>query len=179
MDAGDGNLPHGFTGHYTFTNGACQDWSCKEYIGGQDCADPSHWNDRLLENVTSSFTISTCFSQCTTDGTCAAISGCTDPAAINHFDAATEDDGSCIYMNESNLPLVQITTDTPILDDPRIVANMKVTNLPSGFNTLGDSPTNTMAKSPSKFGARPHSSSPSNRMPWKPRIPPGPTTTFR
>ena len=122
-------IPHGFTGHYTFTNGACQDWSCKEYIGGQDCADPSHWNDRLLENVTSSFTISTCFSQCTTDGTCAAISGCTDPAAINHFDAATEDDGSCIYMNESNLPLVQITTDTPILDDPRIVANMKVTNL--------------------------------------------------
>jgi len=133
-------IPHGFTGHYTFTNGACQDWSCKEYIGGQDCADPSHWNDRFLENVTSSFTISTCFSQCTIDGTCAAISGCTDPAAINHFDAATEDDGSCIYMNESNLPLVQITTDTPILDDPRIVANMKVTNLPSGFNTLGDTP---------------------------------------
>ena len=102
-------VPSGYTGYYTFTNGACQDWSCKEYIGGQDCADPSHWNDRLLENVTSSFTISTCFSQCTTDGTCAAISGCTDPAAINHFDAATEDDGSCIYMNESNLPLVHVT----------------------------------------------------------------------
>ncbi len=86
------DLPHGFSGHYTFTNGACQDWSCKEFIGGQDCADPEHWNDRYLDNVTSSFTVSTCFSQCTTDGTCAAISGCTDPSAINHFDAATEDE---------------------------------------------------------------------------------------
>ena len=134
------DLPHGFSGHYTFTNGACQDWSCKEYIGGQDCADPEHWNDRYLDNVTSSFTVSTCFSQCSTDGTCAAVSGCTDPSAINHFDAATEDDGSCVYMNESTLPLVQITTDTPILDDPRIVANMKVTNLPGGLNTLADEP---------------------------------------
>ena len=134
------DLPHGFSGHYTFTNGACQDWSCKEYIGGQDCADPDHWNDRYLDNVTSSFTVSTCFSQCSTDGTCAAVSGCTDPSAINHFDAATEDDGSCVYMNESTLPLVQITTDTPILDDPRIVANMKVTNLPGGLNTLADEP---------------------------------------
>jgi hypothetical protein len=43
-------------------------------------------------------------------------------------------------MNESTLPLVQITTDTPILDDPRIVANMKVTNLPGGLNTLVDEP---------------------------------------
>ena len=45
-------VPHGFTGHYTFTNGACQDWSCKENIVGQDCADPDNWNDRLLVNVT-------------------------------------------------------------------------------------------------------------------------------
>ena len=33
---------------------------------------------------------------------------------------------------------MQVTTDTPILDDPRIVANMKVTNLESGINTLSD-----------------------------------------
>ena len=57
---------------------------------------------------------------------------------MNFWDAATEDEGSCIYMNESTLPLVQVTTDTPILDDPRIVANMKVTNLESGFNSLND-----------------------------------------
>ena len=143
-DDGDGiwsitvQVPHGFTGHYTFTNGACEDWSCKENIVGQECADPFNWNDRLLVNVTSSIEVNTCFSQCTTDGSCAAYQGCTDEAAVNFWDAATEDDGSCIYMNESNLPLVQVTTDTPILDDPRIVANMKVTNLESGFNSLSD-----------------------------------------
>ena len=36
--------------------------------------------------------------------------------------------------------MIQITTDTPILDDPRIVANMKVTNLPGGLNTVNDIP---------------------------------------
>ena len=143
-DDGDGiwsitvQVPHGFTGHYTFTNGACQDWSCKENIVGQECADPNNWNDRLLVNVTSSIEVNTCFSQCTTDGSCPVNQGCTDEAAVNFWDAATEDDGSCIYMNESTLPLVQVTTDTPILDDPRIVANMKVTNLESGFNSLSD-----------------------------------------
>ena len=143
-DDGDGvwsitvEVPHGFTSHYTFTNGACQDWSCKENISGQGCADPNNWNDRWIENVTSDVTVSTCFAQCTTDGSCPSIAGCNDPMAVNYWDAATENDGSCVYMNESTLPLVQITTDTPILDDPRIVANMKVTNLESGFNSLSD-----------------------------------------
>ena len=143
-DDGDGvwsitvEVPHGFTSHYTFTNGACQDWSCKENISGQGCADPNNWNDRWIENVTSDVTVSTCFAQCTTDGSCPSIAGCNDPIAVNYWDAATENDGSCVYMNESTLPLVQITTDTPILDDPRIVANMKVTNLESGFNSLSD-----------------------------------------
>ena len=145
-DDGDGvwsitvEVPHGFTSHYTFTNGACQDWSCTENIAGQGCADPNNWNDRWIENVTSDVTVSTCFAQCTTDGSCPSIAGCNDPTAVNYWDAATENDGSCVYMNESTLPLVQITTDTPILDDPRIVANMKVTNLASGVNTLEDLP---------------------------------------
>ena len=40
-DDGDGiwsitvQVPSGFTSHYTFTNGACQDWSCKENLVGQ------------------------------------------------------------------------------------------------------------------------------------------------
>ena len=53
-DDGDGiwsvsiEVPNGFTGYYTFTNGACQDWSCKEDIGGLECANPNNWNDRVL-----------------------------------------------------------------------------------------------------------------------------------
>ena len=133
-------VPHGFTGHYTFTNGACQDWSCKENIVGQDCADPDNWNDRLLVNVTANTVVNTCFSQCTSDGTCVGTEGCTAETAVNFDPAANQDDGSCVFLNESTLPLIQITTDTPILDDPRIVANMKVTNLPGGLNTVNDTP---------------------------------------
>ena len=145
-DDGDGvwtitvEVPAGFTGHYTFTNGACQDWSCKENIAGQACADPDNWNDRYIENVTGPVVINTCFAQCTTDGSCPAFPGCTDESAVNYNPSATVDDGTCIVFGESNLPLIQITTVDPIVDDPRVVGNMKVTNLPSGLNTLADVP---------------------------------------
>ena len=64
-------LPVGYTGNYTFLNGNCPDWSCKENINGQDCAD-GPYADRLLSNITENTTVSTCFSQCTTDGICEA-----------------------------------------------------------------------------------------------------------
>ena len=38
----------GYTGYYTFTNGACADWSCKENIAGQACANPANYNDRSV-----------------------------------------------------------------------------------------------------------------------------------
>lgn len=55
---------------YTFTNGACPDFSCKENIAGLPCANPDDFNDRLLVTGTENITISTCFSQCSEDGTC-------------------------------------------------------------------------------------------------------------
>ncbi len=64
----------GYTGYYTFTNGACGDWSCKENIAGQDCANPANYYDRQLENITEDTVINTCFGQCTTDGSCTASS---------------------------------------------------------------------------------------------------------
>ena len=91
-------------------------------------------------NVTASMEINTCFGQCTTDGSCVSVAGCNNSLAVNFDPSADVDDGSCVYLNESSLPLIQITTDSPILDDPRIVANMKVTNLPGGVNTLDDEP---------------------------------------
>ena len=33
-------------GHFTLLNGNCSDWSCKEDISGQSCADPDNYNDR-------------------------------------------------------------------------------------------------------------------------------------
>jgi hypothetical protein len=60
-----------YNGNYTFTNGACGDWSCKEDISGQDCADGT-WNDRLLSNITEDHVVNTCFAECSTDGSCSA-----------------------------------------------------------------------------------------------------------
>ena len=68
----------GYTGYYTFTNGACADWGCKENIAGQDCAHPENYNDRQLENITEDTVINTCFGQCTTDGGCPTSTGAVD-----------------------------------------------------------------------------------------------------
>lgn len=68
----------GFSGHYTFTNGACADWGCKENLAGQSCGDATNFNDRLLPAVTEDTTISTCFAQCSTDGSCQASTGPAD-----------------------------------------------------------------------------------------------------
>lgn len=63
--------PSGFSDFYTFTNGNCPDFSCKEDIAGQSCANPGNFNDRFLDVTTADVTINTCYEQCTTDGTCA------------------------------------------------------------------------------------------------------------
>lgn len=64
----------GYTGYYTFTNGACTNWSCKENIVGQPCA-AGPYSDRELVNITENTVINTCFAQCTTDGTCQEVGG--------------------------------------------------------------------------------------------------------
>lgn len=76
MPTGDGVVsltierPIGFSGYYTFTNGACADYSCKENIAGQDCANPDNFNDRFISPVMSDTTIATCFGECTMDTNC-------------------------------------------------------------------------------------------------------------
>lgn len=60
----------GYSGFYTFTNGACGDFSCKENIEGQDCANPDNFNDRFISPVMSDTILATCFAECTTDTNC-------------------------------------------------------------------------------------------------------------
>ena len=67
-------LDEGFSSYYTFTNGACGDWSCKENLNGLPCGDPNNYNDRFLPAITGPTEVSTCFGQCSTDGTCEAVS---------------------------------------------------------------------------------------------------------
>ena len=80
-DDGDGvytitlSRPVGFASYYTFTNGACPDYGCKEDIGGQDCADPNNFNDRFLPAVSADTTINTCFGECSVTAECTPPSG--------------------------------------------------------------------------------------------------------
>ena len=63
----------GFSSYYTFANGACADFSCKENIAGQDCADPGNFNDRFMGPVMQDTVISTCFGECRDDTDCTIV----------------------------------------------------------------------------------------------------------
>jgi hypothetical protein len=60
----------GFSSYYTFTNGACADYSCKEMLVGLPCGDPANFNDRFLPATDESITIATCFGTCLTNAAC-------------------------------------------------------------------------------------------------------------
>ena len=60
----------GFTSYYTFTNGNCPDFSCKEDLEGLPCGDPNAFNDRLISSVMEDTTVKACFGNCADDGTC-------------------------------------------------------------------------------------------------------------
>ena len=66
------------------------------------------------------------------------IPGCTNPNAINYWGLATQDDGSCMTLEDSNLPIIKITADEEIPDDPRITAHMGIINNEDGLNNLTD-----------------------------------------
>lgn len=68
-------LDANFSGYYTFTNGNCPSWGCKENLAGQPCGDPENFNDRWLPEVTMDQTILHCFGQCSTDGSCEETGG--------------------------------------------------------------------------------------------------------
>ena len=54
-------------GWFTILNGNCNDWSCKEDISGQSCADPGNFNDRnnLLGGFSNDTTIVLEYGDCT------------------------------------------------------------------------------------------------------------------
>jgi hypothetical protein len=53
-------------GYFTLLNGNCSDWSCKEDISGQSCADPTNYNDRnnLLGGFSQDTTLNLQFGSC-------------------------------------------------------------------------------------------------------------------
>jgi len=75
-DDGDGiyeiEVPRqvGFSSFYTFANGPCPDYSCKEDLTGQPCGDPNNFNDRFLPAVQADTVAATCFGTCFTNAEC-------------------------------------------------------------------------------------------------------------
>jgi hypothetical protein len=53
-------------GYFTLLNGNCSDWSCKEDISGQSCADPANYNDRtnLVGGFSQDTTLNLQFGSC-------------------------------------------------------------------------------------------------------------------
>jgi len=76
IHSGNFERQKGFESFYTFTNGICpDDWSCKEQIEGQDCANASNYNDRSMGPLNEDTTISTCFGICTDNTDCMINAG--------------------------------------------------------------------------------------------------------
>lgn len=63
--------PIGWKSDFTFLNGNCPSWGCKENLAGKPCA-VAPWNDRTMDSLNSDFHLRTCFGECTTDGSCPA-----------------------------------------------------------------------------------------------------------
>ena len=59
-----------FSSFYTFANGNCPDYSCKENLAGLECGDPDNFNDRFLPAVTENTEVGTCFGTCAIDALC-------------------------------------------------------------------------------------------------------------
>ena len=62
----------GFTSYFTFTNGPCADYSCKENIEGLPCASPENFNDRKITDVNDNLVYESCFGLCANNVSCSS-----------------------------------------------------------------------------------------------------------
>lgn len=67
----------GFSSFYTFANGPCPDYSCKENLADLPCGNPANFNDRFLPEVQTDVEVATCFGTCFTNAEC--VSGANAP----------------------------------------------------------------------------------------------------
>lgn len=63
----------GFEGYYSFANGNCPDWSCKEDLEGQDCARVENFNDRYMDAISGPTIIDACYGLCGSIAQCGGI----------------------------------------------------------------------------------------------------------
>ena len=104
--------PKGFVSFYTFTNGNCPDWSCKEDLEGLPCADPLNFNDRFLGPIEENTTIMACFGTCDSDGTCQSLSvnGLTIDETLFDLQPTLVNNQALLTFNESTLAEAKTVT---------------------------------------------------------------------
>jgi hypothetical protein len=104
---GVATITAGTTGNYIFLNSPANggDWGAKENLGGQPCADPNNYDDRILPNITSDTTMLHCFGSCETDGSCPVI--CPDP--YNLTVVTDTDTSALICWNHLSASVYELT----------------------------------------------------------------------
>jgi hypothetical protein len=111
-------------GHFTILNGNCSDWSCKEDISGQPCADAGNYNDRnnLLGGFSQDTTLNLQFGSCTTPAT-----------GIDELTSSFS-----IYPNPSNgLITIQATNSIKTINIYNMIGNLvMVKNIANNQTTL-------------------------------------------
>ncbi|NBC08936.1 MAG: T9SS type A sorting domain-containing protein [Bacteroidetes bacterium] len=133
--------PSGFQSFYTFTNGNCPDYSCKEMIEGQDCANPDNFNDRFMGPITQDTVINTCFEECTTTTDCTVNSTELLEKGIEFSVLPTLTTGE-LLLSFGNQPLPQsqlqvVTPQGQVLKqwtlDGAYQQTINISNLPAGM----------------------------------------------
>lgn len=106
----------GFSSHYTFANGPCADYSCKENLAGQPCGDAANFNDRLLPAVTANTVIATCFGTCFTNAECVSstITPVEDANVFTLLGNPSPDGGSVLQFDSKNLEGKTITLSNTV-----------------------------------------------------------------
>ena len=94
-------FPANGSSYYTYLNGG-SDWSQKENIAGQECADPDAFDDRFVQWGTDDVTINACFQICG-DGFCSDLTPPSDNGIVftGAFGGAVDENapGGGIYTN--------------------------------------------------------------------------------
>jgi hypothetical protein len=101
----------GFSSHYTFANGPCPDYSCKENLTGLPCGDAANFNDRLLPAVTANTVIATCFGACFTNAECVSSTSTPveDAKVFTLLGNPSPNGGSVLQFDSKNLEGKTIT----------------------------------------------------------------------